>query len=55
MEEMEVDRPIDFPGKKDLGILYDEQEWAKICGNSRIMSRDLRVRLVMVMIICALS
>lgn len=32
--------------ERDLGVTYDKQEWAKVCGNSRTMSRDLRVRLI---------
>lgn len=32
--------------EKDLGVAFGEQDWARICGNSRLMSRDLRVRLI---------
>ena len=32
--------------ERDLGVTHDEQEWAKVCGNSQTMLRDLRVRLI---------
>ena len=32
--------------ERELGVTYDEQEWAKVCGNSVTLSRELRVRLI---------
>ncbi len=32
--------------ERDLNVSFDEHEWEEICSNSRIMSRDLRVRLM---------
>ena len=32
--------------EKDLGVSFDDLDWAKICTNGRTLPRDLRVRLM---------
>lgn len=36
----------------DPGLSLSVQEWEEICGNSKKMSRDIRIRLIQFKILC---